>query len=380
MVAASASAKASYLIVGSGVFGASTAYHLITRYPDASITLNKVVRADYGDIFYMRLGLAALDAWRNDLLLSPFYHQCIPVAKAKELFGGLYANANYEGIEDAFVNRSGGLAAATSSIQAIVGAAIQSGVKFVKGNVDVLLLGKLGCEGVRLNTEEVLKAGRTIVCTGAGTPKLLVDSAPENDSIHIGDRMCVAGVATGMVKLNDEQMNKFGRAPVFVNHTGETLGETMPPIPDNLLKFCRVASFKNTIGKMSGEFSMPPDEPEYGQWKAPPTLRDEIVTVQKGIYGGYADSIPVDQYRLCWDAITPNQDFIISPHPRVSNLYMATGGLFHAWKFLPVIGEYVVSMLEGTLDDETSRRWAWDREGKGGAHAARLPKRELRDL
>ena len=34
-----ASDKPSYLIVGGGVFGASTAYHLIQQQPDASVTL-----------------------------------------------------------------------------------------------------------------------------------------------------------------------------------------------------------------------------------------------------------------------------------------------------------------------------------------------------
>ena len=68
---------ASYIIVGAGVFGVSTAYHLIKKYPNASITIvdrdaydadsqvaaswdwNKVVRADYDDILYCRLGIEA---------------------------------------------------------------------------------------------------------------------------------------------------------------------------------------------------------------------------------------------------------------------------------------------------------------------------------
>jgi glycine/D-amino acid oxidase-like deaminating enzyme len=70
-------APKSYVIVGSGVFGTSTALHLIRKYPDATIHLidrdaydapvrvaaswdwNKVIRADYGDIFYTRLGSSA---------------------------------------------------------------------------------------------------------------------------------------------------------------------------------------------------------------------------------------------------------------------------------------------------------------------------------
>jgi len=80
------------------------------------------------------------------------------------------------------------------------------------------------------------------------------------------------------------------------------------------------------------------------------------------------------------DGITPNQDFIISSHTRCQNLYIATGGSFHGWKFLPIIGKYVVQMLDGQLDAELEKRWAWDREQTGSAHERIIPKRELKDL
>jgi sarcosine oxidase / L-pipecolate oxidase len=83
---------------------------------------------------------------------------------------------------------------------------------------------------------------------------------------------------------------------------------------------------------------------------------------------------------LSRDGITPNQDFIISDHPRCKNLYIATGGSFHGWKFLPIIGKYVVQMLDGTLEKDLVKRWAWDRDQKGSAHSNAVPRRELRDL
>lgn len=80
------------------------------------------------------------------------------------------------------------------------------------------------------------------------------------------------------------------------------------------------------------------------------------------------------------DGITPNQDFIISDYPRCKNLYVATGGSFHGWKFLPIIGKYVVEMLDGTLEQDLVEKWAWDREQTGSAHETVIPKRELKDL
>jgi sarcosine oxidase/L-pipecolate oxidase len=82
----------------------------------------------------------------------------------------------------------------------------------------------------------------------------------------------------------------------------------------------------------------------------------------------------------CRDTITPNQDFVVCPHPHCRNLFIATGGSFHAWKFLPIIGKYVVQMLDGSLDPDISSKWAWDRIDKGAAHEHLAPHREMRDV
>jgi len=83
---------------------------------------------------------------------------------------------------------------------------------------------------------------------------------------------------------------------------------------------------------------------------------------------------------MCWDAVTPNQDWIIDRHPHCKNLYFAGAGSFHSWKFLPTLGMYVVQMLQGTLDQEMAARWAWDRPSEGGALPAYVPHRDLKDI
>ena len=50
------------------------------------------------------------------------------------------------------------------------------------------------------------------------------------------------------------------------------------------------------------------------------------------------------------------------------------------WKFLPIIGQYVVEMLKGGLSREMTRRWEWDRSFEGYPKNILLPERELRDL
>ena len=80
------------------------------------------------------------------------------------------------------------------------------------------------------------------------------------------------------------------------------------------------------------------------------------------------------------DAVTPNQDWIISAHPRCKGLYIAAGGSFHSWKFMPILGHYVVQMLQGKLDEEPASRWAWDRSNDGGAMPEYFPRRDLKDI
>lgn len=69
------------------------------------------------------------------------------------------------------------------------------------------------------------------------------------------------------------------------------------------------------------------------------------------------------------DASTPTHDFLITPHPHSQGLYVATGGSFHGWKFLPVIGDYIADMMQGSLEAEFADRWAWDKKG-GDGHSA----------
>lgn len=88
-------------------------------------------------------------------------------------------------------------------------------------------------------------------------------------------------------------------------------------------------------------------------------------------------SNPADMTR---DAVTPNQDWVICPHPAAEGLYVAAGGSFHGWKFLPNIGKYITQMLDGELDESKAERWAWDRPDEGANCAMYAPTRDLKDI
>lgn len=278
----------SYVIVGSGVFGASTALRLIQKHPDAHITLvdrnafdaptrvaaswdwNKVVRADYNDFEYTRLAWEARALWKEDPDFKAFYHesgiywispsgfaqkvlenfkqlgvnsglQSIPIDEAKKLHGGLFDNADYTGIKEVLTNSNSGWAEAKEALRHVIAAAVGRGVKYVAAEVTGLQFtdGEDGdCRGVKINTGDVLEADRVILCTGAYTAKLLADSAPQRTSLHAGNRFIAAGVTEAIAPLSDEQYERFKDMPVAINEVPPEKGELSryPPV-EHMSKF-----------------------------------------------------------------------------------------------------------------------------------------------
>ena len=59
---------------------------------------------------------------------------------------------------------------------------------------------------------------------------------------------------------------------------------------------------------------------------------------------------PLVESRVCQYENSPNGDFIIDRHPAVDNVWFAGGGSGHGFKHGPAVGEYVASLLTGTVE------------------------------
>ena len=257
---------ADYLIIGAGVFGASTAYHLSKAHPSAKITLvdrtpfpcpkgasydiNKIVRADYRDVFYTKLALDAQRAWKEDPLWMPFYHQCgmikldntkagpdilqsyrtlgahfegrmITIEESKELYDGLFADADYEDVEEIYYNPLVGWAEAGPALERTIEIAVQNGVEYVADSVSSLKFDENGsCIGVELQHGLSIQATKILLCTGAGTAQLLAESAPHWPELQVRHRMNATGLCCAKTQLSPEQQIKYRNAPVFVHGVG----------------------------------------------------------------------------------------------------------------------------------------------------------------
>ena len=313
----------SYLIIGAGVFGVSTAYHLITQHPDASVTLvdrdafdapsrvaaswdwNKVVRADYDDLAYCRLALEAQDVFRSDPLWRPFFHQtgvywicrsayardvidnyrrlgrkadleAVPIAQARRLYGGLFDAADYSGAREVLVNRSSGWAAAGDCLVAVTRRAIELGVRYVTADVATLRLDGEGgrCSGVQTGGGEVLTADRVVLCTGAFTAKLLEISAASSgiDGLRAGPRIVAGAIATGMARLPDRDFGRFADMPVGMQGYTAGMGSKSHHIPPHTQIHyhvpCPMYMYKADQDQITGPFlgSLPPTPDREIKW------------------------------------------------------------------------------------------------------------------
>ncbi len=259
-------ANSSYLIVGAGVFGASTALHLVRKYPNAHIRLvdrnaftaptrvaaswdwNKVIRADYLDIVYTRLALEARELWKKDPLWRDYFHESgiywisqtgfaeqvrknfeelgvdaeitsYSVAEAKELYGGAFADADYTGVSKILVNGISGWADAGDALQRVIQEAVDLGAEYVEAEVTALDLEPGedgGCKGVVTKDGRTLTADKIILCTGAYTAKLLMDSAPDRPSLQAADRIVAAAVGEAIAPLDDRRLQSLLKMPVAI--------------------------------------------------------------------------------------------------------------------------------------------------------------------
>ncbi|KAJ5525926.1 FAD dependent oxidoreductase [Penicillium frequentans] len=422
------------LIVGAGIFGVSTAYHLAkqTSNPSsitildrdhppstaaASTDLNKIIRADYSDALYMDLAFEAIDDWKNNPLFATagVYHETgwismgergndltstirnnfkisgrpdltkdMTEEEVRSNWGGILKDADLTPFDSYYFNPSAGWADAGSALKIMADEAIRMGVQYKVDEAKRLVLDQHGVRGVQTKGGNLYKAKKIILATGAWTSELMTlteDELGMPQKSRMESHLTAAGVCVVHYQLTDAERPLYDQLPVYVY--GEQ-GETLPPTASGIIKFTSTASFKNTVHTDNGQtISIPPVH----QRAISDGLRRQTVDSMKNrLPQLFVKNHEVDHFRLCWDAITPSQDPLITrhPHPQLSNLYLAVGGSFHCWKFLPIIGRYVTNMIYGLSNGaDRDKAWGWkdeqDRRVRG-VHDSLIPSTELRDF
>jgi sarcosine oxidase/L-pipecolate oxidase len=267
------SPPSSIIIIGSGVFGLSTAYSLAQR-PDlsqCSITViskpgpsgpdgfpppeassmdsSRIIRADYADPAYAQLAADSLDEWRrsgpDDLGGSGRYHEDGLILVADEGSRGLayvrdsWENAKMLAAKDATVASTLTLLPNQDAIRQALGTAGTSGtwgyfngrsgwadaaasmrwlyervqatrrVTFVSGTAEAMLHNDTRVTGVRLREGHDLIADLTVLAAGAWSPSLL----------DLRGQAVATGQVIAYMDLTDDEQHQLQSMPTILNLT-----------------------------------------------------------------------------------------------------------------------------------------------------------------
>ncbi|RDL41818.1 FAD protein [Venustampulla echinocandica] len=409
----------SALIVGSGVFGLSTALALSTRPSFATTTItvldrlpfpahdassvdsSRIIRADYADPAYAGLASKAQSIWRqtepSQLGGEGRYSESGLVLVADTGNGGEhYVRESYSNV--VALNKRNGVAdnsvtelPSKEAIAKTVGtgggsgdwgyinrcsgwADAEAGMKWLRAQVDAtkrvtfktaevisLLYSPSGDKvtGVRLKNNTILEADFTILATGAWTPSL----------IDLRGRSQATGQVIGYIPLTDAEQEKLGSMPMLLNMS---TGMFIIPPRNNVLKVARHGyGYTNPVA-ISNPSSSPGKQEEKEIIVSLPatthnhpdlTLPPEAQSAMKHALQSMLPTLPARPFsatKICWYTDTPTADFIITYHPNYNkSLFLATGGSGHGYKFLPVIGDCIADCIESRCPPEFREKWRW---------------------
>ncbi|PGH05602.1 hypothetical protein AJ79_06769 [Helicocarpus griseus UAMH5409] len=383
------------LIVGGGAFGTSTAYHLaqrgfkslrvLDRYPvpsceAAACDISKIIRSDYNQPLYSSMGMESIEAWRTLDLFKDLYHVpgwilsaynlSVPfvegsIETSKRLGVKGLERLTTQQIRDRFPvvtgkldgwninvwNPTAGWAAAGEALKRMALAAQEMGVEYIPGDagyVRKLLYSNSGaCTGVITKDGSTHSADVVILAAGAWTSSL----------IDVGGQLLSKGHSVAHLQLSPEETKHYSSLPIMDNLE---FGYLFPPQKNGVLKLAHGHFVVNT--KTDPETGLTTSIPHTFVESPKDGLPLEIEAAMrrdlKRVLPELADR-PFCYTRICWDADTADRHFLVTAHPDRKNLYFATGGSAHGFKFLPVLGKYVVDMLEGKLDPTTAHSWRW---------------------
>ncbi|KPM41442.1 hypothetical protein AK830_g5141 [Neonectria ditissima] len=369
------SKDAPVIIVGAGVFGLSLAYELaahrgyenitvLDRYmppvPDgSSVDVSRIIRSDLERVEKPRLG-GALPRSRlhyheaGFLMLSArdsrYMKQYRDAQKPKPPVDVFEAHevqqqvkTRYPGVQadlkgaTAFHNSIGGWAHARDAIQGLATRCGLAGVSFVTGaRGTVVALERAGSRiaGVETAAGTRLFCDVVVLATGAWTSSLVPDD--------VGLDMLAVGQPVGFIQLSPGEAKRLSAMPVMLKLARHGFGyATRVDVGDG-----RVVSSPKLRENNAASGYLPDD--------AEQALREGA----KSFFPEFG-SRPWANLRMCWYTDTPTSDFIVDYHPTQEELFFATGGSGHAFKFLlPVIGTQVADCFERKAAPEIRSKWA----------------------
>lgn len=377
--------------------------------PDASsVDSSRIIRADYSDPLYSELADSAQKQWRqtgdNELGGQGRYTEsglCLTCDTSYANSGQYYVKGSLSNVQQlmkqagdpdgvqelpsteaiqelfktgpgsgewGYVNRRSGWADAEASLVWLrkeVEKFADGRIQFIVSEATSLIFSPDQSTILGANTTSGTQyfADLTILAAGAWSAKFL----------DLRSQVHSSGQCLLYINITDEEQERYKDIPVLLNMSS---GYFILPPRNNILKLARHAhgySNPTTIPHPNpsspGEtitISLPCttyDHPT--NCKPPMAFQAEAATALHTFLPDLPPR-PFSHTRICWYTDTPTGEFLITycDKPQSSGglglkgVFLATGGSGHGFKFLPVLGEKIVDVMEGR-DEVWAGKWAW---------------------
>ena len=365
------SARYDVAVIGAGVFGAWTAWHLGRRgrrvlLADAygpgnarasSAGESRIIRMGYGaDELYTRWALGSLAQWKEFFAATrqALFHEtgvlwlagkedervrqsaetlrrcgvAVEELSRAEL-ERRYPQIGLEGITKGLLEPHSGVLMARRAVAAVVEDAVNRGVEYRVAHIaEPHGAGAIGA--VKTSSGERIEAGAFVFACGAWLGKIFPDV--------LGSRIFPSrqevfffGVPAGDARFAPPAL------PTWLFQEDEIYG--MPDLESRGLK---IAVDRH------GERVDPDTQSRLASAEGAEEARRFVEQRFPGLRGA-----PIVETRVCQYENTWNGDFLIDRHPEMENVWFVGGGSGHGFKHGPAVGEYVAQrILEGGAKEE----------------------------
>lgn len=355
------------IVIGAGVFGAWTAYHL--RNSSRSVALldaygaansrassgdeSRVLRMGYGaDEIYTRWAMRSRQLWielfhaagRPELFQQtgvlwtppPGDRRTADTRAAFEKCGVAFQDLTPAELEARYpqfrfpserpgvLELEGGALLARKAVRQVVAEATRNGVDYFRESAS-------GPEGGQVHTGsgDVLRAGLFVYACGPWLPKIF------------------PRLLLGRIRVTRQEVFYFGtpagdrsfappQMPVWLDFSDERCPYTLPDL-------------ENRGFKLGFDLHGPEFDPDHGDRLAAGLDSARAFLAER--FPALAGA-PLVESRVCQYENTSNGDFLIDRHPDFENVWLAGGGSGHGFKHGPAVGEYLARLIDGDVASE----------------------------
>ncbi|KAF6823315.1 sarcosine oxidase [Colletotrichum musicola] len=395
------------IIIGAGVYGLSTAVQLASEgfrhvvvldrhmppVPDgSSCDISRVIRFDYGDEDYTNVAYDAFLRWSQEAKYKDIFHPSsfiltgsmtgkdeswidkttaqlnrkgLPWTKldssaaAKRAFpvlSGNLAEPSFSG----YFNEAAGWADASKAIVQLRDECLERGVSFICGKAGTV-------NGFDTDSEKNIIGARTLGGdTILGDHFVLAAGAWSSSLVSTYNSALATAQVVAYTPLTDAEVQRYKSLPIYANFN--TGWFNFPPHEDTKTLKMAVHGWGYTRAPGEGESAVETnlstprlypsrERPNFCPAEGEKRLREGL----REILPELADR-PFEKVTMCWYTDTPTGDFIMDYHPDYKNLFVGGAGSGHAFKFLPVLGEYMSLALKRRLPPNLASKWRFRTE------------------